>query len=164
MGPQIAPPFSAGDKGIVADDMITARSMRSPIQVAVLEARRSFNSRVDSRAHTYMGHCIASHRETLEAFIKHAREKGRTPASTWSSIGCRSSSARNRIVRPTAHDVVPHGVSLRDQTCQVMREVAIVPPLTRVTNPHVSHTSSPIAVIVTLINVVVPVVAISYAP
>lgn len=53
---------------------------------------------------------------------------------------------------------------MRDQTCQVMREVAIVQSLDRVTNPHVSHTSSPIAVITNLINVVVPVVAISYAP
>ncbi len=42
--------------------------------------------------------------------------------------------------------------------------MAIVQSLTEVTNPHVSHTSSPIAVIISLINVVVPVVAISYAP
>lgn len=52
----------------------------------------------------------------------------------------------------------------RTRTCQVMHSMAIVQSLIAVTNPHVSHTSSPIAVIISLINVVVPVVAISYAP
>src|SRR5690606_29815897 len=51
----------------------------------------------------------------------------------------------------------------RAHTCQVMWSVAIVPSPLQVTNPHVSHTSSPIAVIET-INVVVPVVAFSCAP
>ncbi len=52
--------------------------------------------------------------------------------------------------------------------CQNTLQLAIVATSNSVTNPHVSHISSPIAAIITLTNkvssVVVPVVAISHAP
>ena len=57
---------------------------------------------------------------------------------------------------------------MTEVACQNTPRLAIVAALNSVTNPHVSHISSPIAAIITLTDkvssVVVPVVANSHAP
>lgn len=78
---------------------------------------------------------------------------------------CMSWSSDKTIARPLIMGPAPRASwRVTSGACQIAYTMAIVWPLDQVTNPHVSPISSPIAAIITLIDVVVPVVAISHAP
>jgi len=92
-----------------------------------------------------------SHHSTGRALCRAATSR----PSMHEFVSVRGTLAGFRCPGPQADGVCP---------CQHVRRVAIVRTRESVTNPHVSHIDSPIAAIIALISVVVPVVAKSHAP